>query len=73
VSDEPHPYRLKVITRCRIAGLRLVPGALLDVKPGKLCAAAHLVLNKTAVPIDDFTRREIELYTLLQRSLPPTP
>jgi len=44
-------YRLKVLTRCRVAGLRLVPGQLLFVPRDKLRVAAHLTRCKTARPV----------------------
>lgn len=68
---EPRAYRLRTITRCRIAGKLLPVGAVFECNPGKLRAAASLVACKTAVPADAYTRRDIELFQLLQRALPP--
>lgn len=66
----PEPYRLRCLTRCRVAHLKLQPGAELLVPLDRLRVAAHLVRCRTARPLDERTRVDIELFERL-RALAP--
>ena len=60
-------YRLRIVTRCRVAQMRLVPGQTLWLAPDKLRVAAHLVACGTGRPADEHTATAVELYELLNR------
>lgn len=62
-------YRLRILTRCRVAGLGLKVGATLLVPPDKLRVAAHLVKTGAARPLDERTARDVELHQLLAEAL----
>lgn len=63
-------YALRLRTGCRIAGCRYAAGTLLRVSPTRLRVAAHLVRTGAARPADETTRRDVELFQLLDRALP---
>ena len=60
-------YRLVILTRCNVAGLKLRPGATLRVTAEKLRVVAHLVRCGTGRPADERTKTAVELYELLNR------
>ena len=64
-------YQLRILTRCRVAGLKLLPGSVLLVPADRLVVAAHLTRCGTARPFDDRTRRDVELYELLRAAPAP--
>jgi hypothetical protein len=65
MTDADDRYCLRVLTRCRVAGLRLKPGATLLVPADKLGVAAHLTRCGTARPADERTRLDVALHLLL--------
>jgi hypothetical protein len=64
-------FRLRILTRCRVAQLRLVPGAVLRVRHDLLQVAAHLVRTGSARPADAHTAAAVELALRLQAAIPP--
>ncbi len=64
MSDGPAPYRLKIIVRCKVAGLRLVPGQILSVPADRLKSAVGLVDNGTGRPADKHTAVLVEIFRL---------
>jgi hypothetical protein len=65
MSDGPAPYRLAIIVRCRVAGIRLKPGDILSVPADKLKAAVGLCNNGTARPADRATDLAVQLHRLM--------
>jgi hypothetical protein len=63
-------YRLRILTRCRVAHLKLRPGSELLVPADRLRVAAHLVRCGTARPADTRTATDVALFEAL-RALPP--
>jgi hypothetical protein len=66
-ADDDTGYRLRILTRCNVAGLKLRPDATLRVNPDKLRVVAHLVRCGTGRPADQRTQTAVELYELLNR------
>jgi hypothetical protein len=65
MSDGPEPFRLAIITRCTVAGIRLKPGDILSVPADRLKSAVGLVDNGSARPADRETATVVELHRLL--------
>lgn len=66
-APEPAPYRLRVLTRCRVASLLLKPGQLLCVSRDRLQVAAWLCRNRSARPADRATAVDVDLFEALTR------
>ena len=64
-------YQLRILIRCRVAGLTLRTGTTLLVPADKLRVAAHLIRCGSARPFDARTRRDVELYELLRAAPAP--
>ena len=60
-------YRLRILKRCRVAGMRLRPGQVLWLAPDKLKVAHWLCGNGCGRPADERTKTAVELYELLNR------
>jgi hypothetical protein len=67
------PYTIKLLTRATLQGTRWRVGAVISVPPDRLRVAAHLCRTGAARPADPATARDVELYALLLRALPPAP
>jgi hypothetical protein len=67
---EDEGYNLRIVTRCRIAQLRLRPGSLLTVPADRLRVAAHLCRTGAARPADRRTAIDVELHQRLAAALP---
>lgn len=66
-AEPPAPYRLAIVVRCKVAGIRLVPGQILSVPPDKLRSAVGLCNNGTARPADRATDLAVQLHRLMAR------
>jgi hypothetical protein len=71
VTAAPTPYRIKLLTRCTLAGRRWRVGTIIDVVPDRLRVVEHLCRTGAARPFDQRTARDVELFRLLQRAMPP--
>lgn len=60
------PLRLAIVARCRVAGIKLVPGQILCVPADRLRSAVGLCASGTARPADKATAVLIELHRLLR-------
>ena len=58
-------YRLRILTRARVAGQLLRPGMVLVVPSDRLKVAAHLCRCRTGRPDDARTALDVELYLRL--------
>jgi hypothetical protein len=67
----PTPYRVKLLTRCTLAGVRWRVGAVISVPVDRLRVVEHLCRVNTARPFDERTAKDVELFRLLKRALPP--
>jgi hypothetical protein len=65
MPDTPPPLRLAILTRCRVAGIRLKPGDILCITPDRLKSAVGLCNNGTARPADRATDLAVSLYRLM--------
>jgi hypothetical protein len=70
MNDAATTYRLRVLTRCRVGPLRLLPGQELVVAAERLRVAAWLCRVGSARPLDDETRIDVELHLALAEVLP---
>ena len=61
-------YRVRILTRSRVAHLRLRPGQVLWLTGDKLRVAAHLCRCGTARPADSRTRLDIEVFEALRNT-----
>lgn len=64
------PYKLRILTRARVAGQLLRPGMVLAVPSDRLKVAAHLCRVRTGRPDDECTARDVALYELLHTVVP---
>ena len=62
-------YRLRALTRITLSGIRLRAGGEFLVPTNRLRVAAWLVRTGCARPLDEATRRDIELFERLQAVL----
>lgn len=69
-DDTVAPYRLKIVTRCKLANMRLVPGQVIHIARGRLAVAVWLVRNGTAHPLDEQTALDVRLHMALDAALP---
>ena len=60
-------YRVKLLTRCTIAGVRWRAGAVISIPGDKLRVAAHLIRTGAAKAADDRTRLAVELYEAVRQ------
>ena len=59
-------YRLLVLKRCTVAGMKLTPGQVLWLKPDRLRVAAWLTANGCGRPNDERTAVDVALYEALK-------
>ena len=64
VSPTEDAYRLRILKRCTVAGMRLRPGQVLWLNPDKLRVAAWLTANGCGRPNDERTALDVEVYRL---------
>ena len=64
-------YRIRCLVRGRIGTLRFVPGTIMVIEgPTALRVVSHLIRCKSARPLDERTRIDVELHQLLDAVLP---
>jgi len=70
MTDDADPYRVRVLTRCRVAGLRLRPGQVLTVRRDRLSVVDNFERTGAGRPADAETERDLALWRLLREALP---